>query len=162
ENKPFDQFVREIIGSAAHSREEVERSRETGTRTEQAVYRESSGYHNGPVNYYRVTADPAELTTSTSQIFLGVRLDCCRCHNHPFDRWSMNDFYGFAAYFAGTGYTGGKVRDEIAIFTDKNGEIRNPRTSQLTPPKPLTEPVGEKDTVGDRHKKLAAWITSHD
>lgn len=162
ENKPFDQFVREIIGSAAYSRQDVEASRDKQTRTEQAVYRESSGYHSGPVNYYRVTADPSELTTSTSQIFLGVRLDCCRCHNHPFDRWSMNDFYGFAAFFAGTGYTGGKVMNEIAVFTDKNGDIRNPRTNQLTPPKPLTALVGEKDTVGDRHKRLAAWITSRD
>jgi hypothetical protein len=54
------------------------------------------------------------------------------------------------------------VRDEVAIFTDKNAEIRNPRTNQVTPPKPLTAAVGEKDTVGDRHKRLAAWITSRD
>jgi hypothetical protein len=67
-----------------------------------------------------------------------------------------------AAYFVGTGYTGGKVRDEIAIFTDSNGEIRNPRTNQVTPPKPLTASVGQKDTVGDRHKRLAAWITAKD
>jgi hypothetical protein len=162
ENKPFDQFVREIVGSATASKEQVEKSRDAEGRTEQALYRECSGYHSGPVNYYRVTADPTELTTSTSQIFLGVRLDCCRCHNHPFDRWSMKDFYGFAAYFAGTGYTGGKVKDEITIFTDKNGEIRNPRNNQVEPPKPLTAPAGEKDTVGDRHKRLAEWITSPD
>jgi hypothetical protein len=162
ENKPFDQFVRELIGSAAYSPDDVNKSRDAESKTAQAIYRECSGYHNGPVNYYRVTADPAELTTSTSQIFLGVRLDCCRCHNHPFDRWSMKDFYGFAAYFAGTGYTYGKARDEVAIFTDKNGEIRNPRTNELALPKPLTAAVGEKDTVGDRHKKLAAWITAPD
>ncbi len=162
ENKPFDQFVREIVGSAAYSRETVEKSRDSEAKTQQAVYRESSGYHTGPVNYYRVTADPSELTTSTSQIFLGVRLDCCRCHNHPFDRWSMKDFYGFAAYFAGTGYSYGKAREEVVIFTDKNGEIRNPRTNELALPKPLTAPVGEKDTLGDRHKKLAAWITAAD
>lgn len=166
DNKPFDQFVREIIGSGAYSQQDVERSRDAaegaGQRAAQAVYREASPYHSGPVNYYRVTADPTELTTSTSQIFLGVRLDCCRCHNHPFDRWSMKDFYGFAAYFAGTGYTGGKVRDEVVIYTDKNGEIRNPRTNELALPKPLVAKEGEKDTVGDRHKRLAAWITSPD
>jgi len=162
ENKPFDQFVRELIGSAAYAPDQVAKSRDSQDKAAQAIYRECSGYHSGPVNYYRVTADPAELTTSTSQIFLGVRLDCCRCHNHPFDRWSMKDFYGFAAYFAGTGYTGGKVRDEVAIFTDKNGEIRNPRTNELALPKPLTAAVGEKDTVGDRHKRLAAWITAPD
>jgi len=162
ENKPFDRFVRELIGSGAYSREQVERSRDAQGRAEQAVYRESSGYHSGPVNYYRVTADPTELTTSTSQIFLGVRLDCCRCHNHPFDRWSMKDFYGFAAYFAGTGYTGGKERDEIVIFTDKNGRIANPRNNQVVHPKPLTAAEGQPDTIGDRHRKLAEWITARD
>jgi hypothetical protein len=160
DNKPFDQFVREIISSASYSPQQVEQSRDAEDRTKQAVYRQSSGYHNGPVNYYRVTADPTELTTSTSQIFLGVRLDCTRCHNHPFDRWTMKDFYGFAAYFAGTGYTPGKVRDELAIFTDKNGQIRNPRTNQVEHPKPLTAPEGQPDTVGDRHKRLADWITA--
>ena len=80
DNKPFDQFVRDLL---------------TGT---------GSNYHNesATANYYRVTSDPAELTTSTSQIFLGVRLECCRCHNHPFDRWSQDDFYGVAAFFAKT------------------------------------------------------------
>lgn len=162
ENKPFDQFVRELIGSAAYPRDAVDRSRDSQGRAEMAIYRESSGYHSGPVNYYRVTANPVELTTSTSQIFLGVRLECCRCHNHPFDRWTQDDFYSFAAYFAGTGYTGGKVRDEVAIFTDKNGQIANPRTGRLRDPKPLTAALGEKDTVGHRHKKLAAWITAPD
>lgn len=162
ENKPFDQFVRELIGSAAYSPDQVNKSRDSDTKAGQAIYRECSGYHNGPVNYYRVTADPTELTTSTSQIFLGVRLDCCRCHNHAFDRWTMKDFYGFAAYFAGTGYTYGKARDEVAIFTDKNGEIRNPRTNELALPKPLTASTGAQDAVGDRHKRLAAWITAPD
>jgi len=74
----------------------------------------------------------------------------------------MNDFYGFAAHFAGTGYTAGKVRDEVAIFTQPNSEIRNPRTNQLTTPKPLTASVGAKDFSGDRHKMLAEWITSKD
>ncbi len=162
ENMPFDQFVRELLGSAAYPRDAVDKSRDSDDRTKMAVYRESSGYHSGPVNYYRVTADPVELTTSTSQIFLGVRLDCCRCHNHPFDRWSMNDFYGFAGFFAGTGYTGGKVRDEVAIFTNKDATINNPRTGRVCYPKPLTAAEGTQDKEGVRHKILAAWITSPD
>ncbi len=160
DNKPFNRFAHEVISSASHPRDAVEKSRDAQSRVAQAVYKESSGYHSGPVNYYRVTADPTELTTSTSQIFLGVRLDCSRCHNHPFDRWSMNDFYGFAAYFAGTGYAPGKQKDEVAIFTDRNGAIANPRTGQTALPKPLTEKVGAADPDGRRHRLLADWITS--
>src|SRR5579862_4502304 len=74
----------------------------------------------------------------------------------------MHDFYGFAAYFSGTGYTNGKVKDELAIFTDKGGDMHNPRTNVLEPPKPLTDKTGTPDTVGDRHKRLADWITAPD
>jgi hypothetical protein len=162
ENRPFDQFVRDLIGSVAYTREQVEKSRDGQTRAEQAIYRKASGHYNGPINYYRVTADPTELTTSTSQVFLGVRLDCARCHNHPFDRWTMKDFYGFAAYFAGTGYTAGKNRDELAVYVDKNGQIVNPRTNQVELPKPLTAAEGTADPEGRRHKLLAEWITSRD
>lgn len=162
ENRPFDQFVRDLIGSVSYTREQVEKSRDGQTRAEQAVYRKASGHYSGPINFYRVTADPTELTTSTSQVFLGVRLDCARCHNHPFDRWTMNDFYGFAAYFAGIGYTPGKARDELAIYVDKNGQIVNPRTNRVAHPKPLTAAEGTADTEGRRHKLLAEWITSRD
>jgi len=162
ENRPFDEFVRELLSSGSHTREQVEGSRDSDDRARMAVYRQSSGYHTGPVNYYRVTSDPVELATSTSQIFLGVRLDCTRCHNHPFDRWTMDDFYGFAAYFAGTGQTGGKVRDEVAIFTDPSAAIANPRSGRVCRPKPLTASQEGEDPGLDRKKALARWITSRD
>jgi hypothetical protein len=140
DNKPFDQFVRELL---------------TGT---------GSTYHNetAPANYYRVTGDPSELTTSTSQIFLGVRLECCRCHNHPFDRWSQDDFYGFAAFFSKTHQRGGPAKDEILVYTDNNGEVHQPRTGQMMPPKILTDDQPLSDQSGDLRAKLAAWITAPD
>ena len=111
-------------------------------------------------NYYRVTSDPSELTTSTSQIFMGVRLECCRCHNHPFDRWSQDDFYGFASFFSKTHLRGGTAKDEIVVFTDGNGEVRQLRTGQVMPPKVLTDEQPLADTSGDVRSKLADWITA--
>ena len=140
DNKPFDQFVRDLL---------------TGT---------GSNYHNesATANYYRVTSDPAELTTSTSQIFLGVRLECCRCHNHPFDRWSQDDFYGVAAFFAKTHVGEGVQKDEVSVYTDNNGEVRQLRTGQVMQPKLLTAEQPIADTSGDLRVKLAQWITAKD
>jgi hypothetical protein len=140
DNKPFNQFVRELL---------------TGT---------GSTYHNetATANYYRVTSDPSELTTSTSQIFLGVRLECCRCHNHPFDRWSQDDYYGMAAFFSKVHVGGGEQKDEESIYVDNNGEVRQLRTGQVMAPKLLTsdQPIG--DVNGDLRTRLADWITSKD
>ena len=140
DNKPFNKFVTELL---------------TGT---------GSNYHNetATANYYRVTSDPSELTTSTSQIFLGVRLECCRCHNHPFDRWSQDDFYGVAAFFAKTHVGGGDQKDEVTIYCDANGEVKQPRTGQTMPPKLLTSEQPLSDANGDLRLKLAQWITAKD
>jgi len=140
DNKPFDQFVRELL---------------TGT---------GSNYHNetATANYFKVTSDPAELTTSTSQIFMGVRLECARCHNHPFDRWSQDDFYGMAAFFAKTHVGGGDQKDEATVYVDNNGEIKQPRTMQTMPPKLLTDDQPVSGLQGDLRVKLAQWITAKD
>ena len=137
DNKPFDQFVRELLTA------------------------KGSTYHNetAPANYYRVTTDPAELTTSTSQIFLGVRLECCRCHNHPFDRWSQDDFWSFAAFFAKTHVANGPDKDEGIVYTDNGGEVRQQRTQQLMRPKILTDDKPLDYDGSDVRAKLAAWIT---
>jgi hypothetical protein len=140
DNKPFDQFVRELL---------------TGTGS---TYRNETA----AANYYRVTSDPSELTTSTSQIFLGVRLECCRCHNHPFDRWKQDDFYGFAAFFAKTHLKGGPAKDELIVYTDGNGGVTQPRTGQAMRPKFLTADQPLADESGDVRVKLAAWMTAPD
>nr|MDQ2732417.1 DUF1549 domain-containing protein [Armatimonadota bacterium] len=82
-----------------------------------------STFHNGPANYYRVVSDPAELAETTSETFLGVRMQCARCHNHPFERWTQNDYYGFAAYFARVGQKPGDERDEEQVFVRLAGEV---------------------------------------
>src|SRR5919201_87354 len=55
---------------------------------------------NPPANYYRIAKDPQSLAETTAQLFLGVRMQCAKCHNHPFERWSQDDYYGMAAWFA--------------------------------------------------------------
>ncbi len=140
ENKPFDQFVRELLTA------------------------QGSTFHNetAPANYFRVTGDPTELTTSTTQIFLGVRTDCARCHNHPFDRWSQDDFYGFATFFARVQQYGGTADREIVIKAEGDNMMRQPRTNQLMPPKFLTAELPITDTKGDIRVQLANWITAKD
>ena len=140
ENKPFDQFVRELLTA------------------------QGSTFHNetAPANYFRVTGDATELTTSTTQIFLGVRTDCARCHNHPFDRWSQDDFYGFASFFARVQQYGGTADREIVIKADGESLMRQPRTGQLMPPKFLTAELPLADTKGDIRVALANWITAKD
>ncbi len=138
ENKPFDKFVKELL---------------TGT---------GSTYQNesATANYYRVTNDPSELTTSTSQIFMGVRLECARCHNHPFDRWMQDDFYGMAAFFAKTHHRDGLGKDEIIVYHDERGEVRQLRTQQVMPPKFITADKPLENPQGDLRTYLADWITS--
>jgi hypothetical protein len=140
ENKPFDRFVRELL---------------TGT---------GSTYQNASAtaNYFRVTNDPSDLTTSTSQIFMGVRLECARCHNHPFDRWMQDDYYGMAAFFAKTHQRPGIGKDEIVIYTSDDGEVRQLRTGQVMAPKFLTSAKPVESPQGDLRKYLADWITAKD
>lgn len=140
ENKPFDRFVRELV---------------TGT---------GSIYSNGPANYYRINSSSTDLTESTSQLFLGIRLECAKCHHHPFEKFSQADYYGFAAFFARVGT---KTSEEFGLFAREqvvlvkaSGEVRHPKTGKNLPPTPLgAEPV---DHPLDRRIALADWLTSAD
>jgi hypothetical protein len=140
ENKSFDQFVRELV---------------TG---------KGSIYSNGPANYFRVNSNSSELTESTSQLFLGIRLECAKCHHHPFEKYSQADYYGFAAFFARVGTKNseefGLFGRETVVLVKPSGEVRHPKTGKNLPPTPLgAEPV---DHPLDRRIALAKWLTSKD
>ncbi len=140
ENMPFDAFVRHLV---------------TGT---------GSIYSNGPANYFRINQNSTDLTESTSQLFLGVRLECAKCHHHPFEKYSEDDYYGFAAFFARVGTKNseefGLFGREQVVMVKPSGEVRNPRTRQNMLPTPLdAEPV---DHPLDRRIALAEWLTSSD
>jgi hypothetical protein len=94
-----------------------------------------------------------------AQVFMGIRTQCAQCHNHPFDRWTMDDYYGFAAFFAQIGRKTGEDYRETIVFDRKGGEVRHPVTGANAAPKFLG---GETPDIkgGDRREALAQWITS--
>jgi len=142
-NKPYDQFVRELLTA------------------------QGSTFRNGNTTYYRDRRAPDELTTITSQLFLGIRLECAKCHQHPFETYSQADYFSFAAYFAkigrkGTGISAPISGSEEFIFTAASGQVTHPVTGVVLPPKPLFGTAPEIPDGTDPRVALAAWITSKD
>jgi hypothetical protein len=109
----------------------------------------------GPANFYKMTSDPRDTGEFVSRTFLGVRVACARCHNHPFDRWSMKDYYQFAAFFAHTASEGNR------IVLKNRGEVRHPKSKKIAQPKPLGGTAAQPLT-DDRRTGLAAWLTAPD
>jgi hypothetical protein len=139
-NKPFDKFVREIITA------------------------QGSIYTTGPANFYRVHKDSSMLAEATAQLFLGVRIECAKCHHHPFEKYSQDDYYALAAFFARTGTKNSEEfglfgREQVVIVRD-SGDVRHPRTNQVVAPRPLDGPSA--DNPLDRRVPLADWLTSRD
>ncbi len=140
-NRPYDQFVHDLVTARG------------------------SNWQNGAVTLFRDRRSPDEITTLVSQLFLGVRLECAKCHHHPFEKWGQDDFYSFAAYFARIGRKGRGVSppisgDEEIIFTAKKGSVTHPLTGEELSPRPL---FGNANTVADDcdpREALADWITS--
>uniref|UniRef100_A0A7C2NYY1 DUF1549 domain-containing protein n=1 Tax=Schlesneria paludicola TaxID=360056 RepID=A0A7C2NYY1_9PLAN len=129
---------------------------------QQLVQGKGSVYSNGPANYFLVSSNPNEMAESTAQLFLGARLQCAQCHHHPFEKYSQDDYYGFAAFFARVGIKNsqefGLFGGERVIVAKTTGEVRQPRSGQTMAPKPLdAEPA---DHPLDRRIPLATWMTS--
>jgi hypothetical protein len=120
-----------------------------------------SNFEDPAVNFYQLELDPLKLAEDTAQAFFGVRLQCAQCHNHPFDRWTMDDYRGFVAFFSQIGRKVGEDPREKIVFNSGGGESRNPVGNKVVPPKFLG---GEApDAVGkDRRKLLADWVASPD
>lgn len=141
ENKPYDQFVREIVTA------------------------EGSTWKNGAAVLFRDRREPAELTTMISQLFLGTRLDCAKCHHHPFEKWSQDDFYSFAAYFSRVGRKGTGLSPPISgseefILLGKPVKVTHPSTGAEMHPRPLFGNAPEVGEGDDPRQVLADWITS--
>jgi hypothetical protein len=136
QDKPFDQFVRELLIA------------------------EGNSFKNPAVNYYRVSRDPQNSVETTAQLFMGIRIQCAKCHNHPFEKWSQNDYYGLAAFFSRVKYKPGQEPTEEVVYVDRAGEVTQPRTGQQMPPKFLGGKVAEVAAGADRRAALATWLTS--
>ncbi len=119
-----------------------------------------STYANPAANYYRISKEPEAAVETTAQLFLGVRIQCAKCHNHPFERWTQDDYYGFAAFFSQVGHKKGNQAGEEVIYARRGGDVRQPRTGRVMKPKALGGPV--LDGMADRRIRLASWLTSRD
>jgi hypothetical protein len=137
-NLPMDQLVRALLTS------------------------DGSTFKTPATNYYRISRDPESAVETTAQLFLGVRIQCAKCHNHPFERWTQDDYYGFAAFFAQIGRKKGNLPEEEVVYASGSGDVRQPRTGRTMPPKALGGPVLDDKGAGDRRVRLAAWLASPD
>lgn len=138
--KPFDRFVTELVTARG------------------------SIFSSGPANYFRIAGNPSDLAESTSQLFLGTRLQCAKCHHHPYERLGQADYYGFAAFFARVASKGsaefGIFGGDSVVMVTPSGEVTHPRTGAVMKPTPLGgAPV---ETGDDRRVALAAWLTAAD
>ncbi|MBK1856276.1 DUF1553 domain-containing protein [Verrucomicrobiaceae bacterium 5K15] len=132
-NTPFNEIVRELLTSKG------------GTFSTPAT------------NFFQVEQETLLLTENVAQVFMGTRIQCAQCHNHPFDRWTMEEYYRFAAFFAQVKRKKAEDPREQIIF-DGGGQMKNPLTNQTAEPKFLG---GEApDTSGKSRRELVAqWLT---
>lgn len=136
-NTPIDQMVGELLSATG------------GTFTSPAT------------NYYQSETDTLKISENVAQVFMGMRIQCAQCHNHPFDRWTMNDYYGFAAFFSQIGRKRAEDPREVIVFNRGGGEVNHPVDNRQMAPKFLggqTPDVNGKD----RRQVLANWLASDD
>ncbi len=121
-------------------------------------------YFNAASNFYYITefSEPHNIATNVSQVFLGVRIECARCHNHPWEKWTQEDFWGFAAFFGRMGVKDTYSNDESEITLKPAGEVISPKTKKRVEPKYLDGAVETERPDEDIRAHLARWITSAD
>ncbi len=118
-------------------------------------------FKNPPTNYYQNETDILKVTENVAQVFMGMRIQCAQCHNHPFDRWTMDDYYGFASFFSQIGRKGADDPREVVVFNSGGGDVRHPVGGRVMAPKFLGGAA--PDTAGkDRRQVMAQWLASPD
>jgi hypothetical protein len=137
-NTPWDRLVREVVTARGSTLE------------------------NGAANFYALHDDPPNMAETTSQAFLGMSINCAKCHNHPMEKWTNDEYFGFANLFARVRAKTGSADGEKIIFAIDAGNINQPLTGRPQKPKPLDSKALEMDDPHDRRETLAAWLTSPD
>lgn len=127
----------------------------------------SQGAHlfgKAPSSFYNISFDSnaADHATNISQIFLGVRIECAKCHNHPWEKWTQDDFYGFAAFFARVAVKEVYENDENATVYAEEGSVVHPKTKKPVVPKYLDGPLEPDEQDKDIREALARWMTRAD
>ena len=139
-NRPYDALVRELLTARG------------------------SSYDNPAANYFRVTRDAKPAMEKTTQVFLGVRMVCAQCHDHPFERWTQNQYYQMSAFFSAVGIRAGfEVGEEIVFDLRADYEMKHPKDGRTVKPQfMLASNAGSVPDGPERREALAEWLTSRD
>ena len=143
ENKPWDKMVREILTATGGSDE------------------------NGATNFYALHQSPEDMTENACQAFLGLSIGCAKCHNHPLEKWTNDQYYSMANLFArvrakgwgGDGRNGDGIR---TLYVSTTGDLIQPNRGKPQPPAPLDSEPLDFDDPRDRRETLADWLTDAD
>ena len=119
-----------------------------------------SVFENPAASFWRASRDPNDATETTAQLFLGIRIQCAKCHNHPFEKWSQDNYYGIAAAFTRIGRQKGAKPDEEIIHVTRSGEIKQPRTGQTMKVHLLLKGDVDVPADQDRRRVFADWLVS--
>ena len=145
DNKPLNEFARELIASRG------------------------STYKVPAANYYRALRDPNTRSEATAQVFLGIRMQCAKCHNHPFNQWTQNDYHQLSAFFARVSYkiVDNNRKDKLdkhefvgdqEVYQDDSSEVKHPVTGEALAPRYLGKAGPTLEVKADRLLPLADWV----
>ncbi|MDQ3622528.1 MAG: DUF1553 domain-containing protein [Verrucomicrobiota bacterium] len=135
-NTPWDEWVRELLTA-------------TGSTLE-----------NGAGNFFTLHDEPAKLAETVSVAFLGMSINCAKCHNHPMEKWTNDQYYAFANLFSRVRSKNGAVTGERVIFSDTNGDLVQPLRGKPQPPTPLDAQPVSLTSSEDRRIPMADWLTA--
>ncbi len=140
ENKPYDGWVTDLLTA------------------------NGSTFQNPAANYFRISREPTAAMENFTQVFLGTRFSCNKCHDHPFERWTQGQYYQLSAYFSGVGRKPGTVPEDEVIYPLRSPvAVVNPRSNQAVPAKfPYEHGGAAVDPKSDLRQQLAQWLTSKD
>ncbi|MFM2142293.1 MAG: hypothetical protein RLZZ476_837 [Verrucomicrobiota bacterium] len=139
DNKPYDQFVREVVAAAG----DID--------------------HSPPVAWYRQVKEQKQQMEDVAQLFLGTRMQCAQCHHHPFEKWSQQDYYGFAAFFANVARKPSAFTGEEFIYNKRGiAQTQNIRTKEQVMPTSLGGSALKLKPEQDPRVSLAEWMRAKD
>jgi hypothetical protein len=137
-NTPWDEFARQVVTA------------------------KGSTLENGAANFFVLHQDAPDVTETTTVAFLGMSVNCARCHNHPLEKWTNNQYYAMANLYARVKLKAGPGDGNTVVFAATEGDLIQPLTGKPQPPSPLDGEAIALDSPGDRRQALARWLTSPD
>ena len=136
DNMPYDEFAKRILVASG------------------------SNHTHPEANFYRTGSDTSDVMESTAQVFLGTRIGCAKCHNHPYERWTQDNYYGLSAFFNRIKLKKTGRKEEVVIWSKDDGEVTHPATKKAVAP--WVPKAGDLETgkVADRRQIFADWLGS--